>query len=148
MIRVVLDTNIVVSALLQPIGPPAQILTRALSGSIQLCISGSVYAEYEEVIRRPRFQRSEETISGTLQAIREKGVWVRPTERVAVCADPDDDIFLECAVAAKADYLVTGNLKHFPVSWADSRIVTPRWLLDGLSGGHLEGTSEGRTQAT
>jgi putative PIN family toxin of toxin-antitoxin system len=56
MIRVVLDTNIIVSALLQPLGPPAQLLVLALAGSIQLCVSGSVYAEYEEVISRPRFR--------------------------------------------------------------------------------------------
>jgi uncharacterized protein len=95
MIRVVLDTNIIVSALSQPLGPPAQILMLALGGSIQLCVSGNVYAEYEEVISRPRFQRSEDIIAGTLHAIREKGVWVRPTERVTACADLDDDIFLE-----------------------------------------------------
>jgi putative PIN family toxin of toxin-antitoxin system len=56
MIRVVVDTNIIVSALLQPLGPPAQLLVLALAGSIQLCVSGSVYAEYEEVISRPRFR--------------------------------------------------------------------------------------------
>jgi predicted nucleic acid-binding protein len=55
MIRVVLDTNIVVSALLQPLGPPSQILMLAPGGSIQLCVSGSVYAKYEEVISRPPF---------------------------------------------------------------------------------------------
>jgi predicted nucleic acid-binding protein len=58
---------------------------------------------------------------------------VRPADSITVCVDPDDNIILECAVAAKAAYVVTGNLKHFPVSWAGSRIVTPRWLLDSLS---------------
>lgn len=53
MIRVVLDTNIVVSALLQPLGPPAQVFVLATNGAIQLCMSGNVYAEYEDVIRRP-----------------------------------------------------------------------------------------------
>jgi predicted nucleic acid-binding protein len=48
MIRVVLDTNIIVSALLQPLGPPARVFVLSIGGSIQLCISGSVYAEYEE----------------------------------------------------------------------------------------------------
>lgn len=57
MIRVVLDTNIIVSALLQPLGPPAQVLLMAVDGSIQLCVSASVFAEYEEVIRRPRLRR-------------------------------------------------------------------------------------------
>lgn len=133
MIRVVFDTNILVSALLQPVGPSAQLLVLAFSGSIQLCVTGSIYAEYEEVISRPRFQRSPEVITGTLQAIRDAGFWVRPTAPVNVCSDPDDDIFLECAEAAHADYLVTGNLKHFPSSWSGARIVPPRWLLDYLS---------------
>jgi predicted nucleic acid-binding protein len=60
MIRVVLDTNIIVSALLQPLGPPAQVFLLAISGSIRLCMSGDVYAEYEEVIRRPRLRRDED----------------------------------------------------------------------------------------
>jgi uncharacterized protein len=130
MIRVVLDTNIIVSALLQPLGPSAQIFMMALGGLLQLCVSGSVYAEYEEVISRPRFKRSPEIIAGALQAIREKALWVRPTEKLRVCLDPDDDAFLECAQAAHADYLVTGNLKHFPTLWQQTRVVTPRWLLD------------------
>jgi uncharacterized protein len=90
MIRVVLDTNIVVSAFLQPLGPSAQIFVMALGGSSQLCMSGGVYAEYEEVISRPRFKRSPEVIAAALQSIREKGLWVRPTEKVRACLDPDD----------------------------------------------------------
>jgi uncharacterized protein len=138
MIRVVLDTNIIVSALLQPLGPPAQVFVLAIGGSIQLCISGSVYAEYEEVISRPRFRRSEDIIAGALQAIREKSFWVRPTEAIRACSDPDDDIFLECAHAAQANYLVTGNLKHFPTSWSGTRIVPARRLLNTISGGTEE----------
>ncbi len=53
MIRVVLDTNIAVSALLQPLRPPAQVFVLVLGGSVQLCVSGAIYAEYEEVISRP-----------------------------------------------------------------------------------------------
>jgi uncharacterized protein len=53
MIRVVLDTNVIVSALLQPLGVPAQVFLLALSGALQLCMSGSIYTEYEEVISRP-----------------------------------------------------------------------------------------------
>ena len=132
MIRVVLDTNIIVSALLQPLGPPARVFVLALGGGFQLCVSAKIYAEYEEVISRARLQRSQDIIASTLQTIREKGFWVRPAERIRVCPDPDDDIFLECAQAAQADYLVTGNIKHFPTSWARTRIVTARWLLDNL----------------
>ena len=84
------------------------------------------------MIRRPRLARAEEVIAATLQTIREKGLWVKPTERIEACSDPDDDIFLECAHAARADYLVTGNLKHFPRSWAGTLIVTPRAFVDLL----------------
>ena len=132
MIRVVIDTNILVSALLQPLGLPAQVFVLALGGSIQLCVSGDVYAEYEEVISRPRFQRDQETIAGALRAVREQGFWVKPTETVRACADPDDDIFLECAKAARADYLVTGNVRHFPEVWESTRIVTARRLIEIL----------------
>jgi len=99
-----------------------------------MCVSGSIYAEYEEVISRPRFRRTEEIIAGTLRAIRETGLWVRPTEALRVCSDPDDDIFLECAQAAGADYLVTGNPRHFPASWEGTRIVTATHLLDVILG--------------
>jgi putative PIN family toxin of toxin-antitoxin system len=133
MIRVVLDTNIIVSALLQPLGPPAQVFLLAIGGSIQLCITGNVYAEYEEVIRRPRFRRDEDVIAATLQTIRERSLWFRPTEAIRACADPDDDIFLECAQAGQANYLVTGNAKDFPVSWLETRIVTPRGFLKLMS---------------
>jgi putative PIN family toxin of toxin-antitoxin system len=132
MIRVVLDTNIIVAALLQPFGPPAQLYVLGIGGAFQLCVSAKVYAEYEDVISWPRFKRSPEIIAGTLQVIREKAFWVRPIERVQACSDPDDDALLECAQAAQADYLVAGNLKHFPSSWGSTRIVTARWLLDYL----------------
>jgi len=133
MIRAVLDTNIVVSALLQPLGPSAQVLVMVLDGSILLCVSGSIYAEYEEVVGRPHFKLSRDVITAALDAIRKKGLWVRPTESIRSCSDPDDDVFLECAQAAQADYLVTGNVKHFPASWGGTRVVTARWLVDNYS---------------
>ncbi len=78
----------------------------------------------------PRFQRDEETIAATLRAIREQAFWVKPADTVRACSDPDDDIFLECAQAAQADYIVTGNLRHFPEAWEGTSIVTPRRLLE------------------
>jgi putative PIN family toxin of toxin-antitoxin system len=134
MIRVVLDTNIVVSALLQAQGLPARTFLMTIAGTAaQLCVSGDVYAEYEEVIRRPKFRRSEMVIEQTLRAIRQNGFWVKPSEKARVCPDPDDDIFLECSQAARAHYLVTGNLKDFPMKWAWTRIVTARQFLDATA---------------
>jgi putative PIN family toxin of toxin-antitoxin system len=101
-----------------------------LSDTIQLCVSGDVYAEYEDVIRRPRFRLAEETIATTLEAIRLKGSWVKVTQTIRVCADPDDDIFVECASSGQANYLVTGNLRDFPEIWRQTAIVTPRRFLE------------------
>jgi putative PIN family toxin of toxin-antitoxin system len=133
MIRVVLDTNIFISALLQPQGLPARSLLLALEGiTAQLCVSGDIYAEYEEVIGRPKFNHSNAVIERALRAIRQNGFWVKPSNKVRARSDPDDDIFLECAEAAHAHYLVTGNLKHFPLKWADTKIVTARRFLDAM----------------
>ena len=86
----------------------------------------------DEVIRRPRFHRRDSEIATVLRTIRDEGVWVKPTERVRACFDPDDDIFLECAQAAAAHYLVTGNTKDFPAAWVGTQIVTARQFLDAV----------------
>ena len=75
MIRVVIDANILVSALLQPEGLPAAVLMLALSGEVQLCVSDAVFAEYTQVIRRPHLKRPPAVIEGTLQSIRNLGHW-------------------------------------------------------------------------
>jgi putative PIN family toxin of toxin-antitoxin system len=134
MIRVVLDTNILVSALLQPQGLPARTFLMTLAGTTaQLCVSGDIYAEYEEVIRRAKFNRTEAAIETALRGIRQNAFWVKASEKMHAWSDPDDDIFLECAQAARAHYIVTGNLKHFPAKWADAQIVTARQFLDALA---------------
>lgn len=103
-----------------------------LEPDTQMCVSGDIFAEYEEVIRRPRLNRSDREIDATLRAIREKGLWVKPTEKVDACSDPDDNMFLECAQVAAVHYLVTGNAKHFPAAWAGTQIVTARKFLDAV----------------
>jgi uncharacterized protein len=133
MIRVVLDTNIILSSLLQPLGPPAKVMFLARLGFLQLCVTGPIYAEYEEVMRRPRFSRISASISPTLQFIRESGLWVRPLESLRVCKDPDDNIFVECAEQAGASWLVTGNVQDFPPQWRNTEIATPRSFLDRLT---------------
>jgi putative PIN family toxin of toxin-antitoxin system len=128
---VVLDTNIVVSAMLTPQGPPARVFFMALQNQyIQLCVSAEVFAEYEEVLNRPKFNFTVDAIEAALGSFRERGFWVKPTGKVSICDDPDDDIFLECAEAAAADYLVTGNRGHFPgEGWGRLKIVTAREFI-------------------
>lgn len=82
-----------------------------------MCVSGVIFAEYEEVMRRPRIRRTEETILSALETIRTKAFWVRSSDPVRACSDPDDDVFLECGQASSASYLVTGNVRDFPPRW-------------------------------
>lgn len=95
--------------MLQSLGPSSRLLLRCFDRSIQLCASGSVYADYEDVLRRPKLARDPEIIAGMLQTIPQIGFWVRPLEQVRICSDPEDNIFLECAQAAHAVYWATGN---------------------------------------
>lgn len=132
MIRVVIDTNILVSALLQSEGLPAAVLMFALCGEVALCLSEAIFAEYAEVIRRPHLKRTPDVIEGTLQSIRKLGHWVKPSVRVEECTDPDDNVFLECAQAGNADYLVTGNKRHFPDRWKKTKVITARELIELL----------------
>jgi uncharacterized protein len=132
MLLVVIDTNILVSALLQPESLPAAVFMLALSGKVQLCVSEAIFTEYGEVIRRPRLKRPPEVIKETLQSIRKLGHWVKPTVRVEECPDRDDNIFLECAKTAGADYLVTGNRRHFPERWKRTRVVGARELIERI----------------
>jgi uncharacterized protein len=132
MIRVVIDTNILVSALLQPEGLPAAVMMLVLSGEAQLCVSDAVFAEYDEVIRRPHLKRPPDVIEGTLQSIRKLGHWVKSSVRVEECTDPDDNVFLECAQAGGADYLITGNKRHFPDRWKKTKVVSARELIELL----------------
>ena len=91
MLRVVPDTNLIVSAMLQPLGPPAQVFLLAANGIIQFCVRMDVLSEYEEVLRRPRLKRDAQHIEQVLQTL-QRGHWVRPEQRVTACTDPDDRV--------------------------------------------------------
>lgn len=127
--RVVLDTNIVVSASLTPEGSSATIVDLALAGSFKLCLSAEVLAEYREVLARPRFLRQAEKTAVLLEGSEDIAVIVKPANRLSACQDQDDNRILECVDAARAEFLVTGNLKHSPSSFGITRILSPRDFL-------------------
>ena len=133
MIRVVIDTNVVVSAMLRSGGFPDAIFNLAVDRVIQLYISAPILAEYEEVLRRPRLDIHPDKVTTALARIREAAELVNPTTTVTAASDPDDNIFLECAEAAEAQYVVTGNIKDFPEAWAGARIVMPRQFLEVIA---------------
>lgn len=110
MLSVTLDSNTYISALNFG-GPPLQVLNLARVGLIRLDISDAILAEFAGVLR-DKFLWSEEDIAGAQQEIRSFANHVTPAEALTVVrADPDDDRILECAAAARSDYLVTGD-KH------------------------------------
>lgn len=139
MIRVVIDTNIVVSAMLRSGGLPEAVFNLAVGHrEIRMYFSEPVMAEYEEVLRRPRLDIQPDKVTNALARIRETGLVVTPTVSVTAARDPDDNIFLECAQSAEAEYLVTGNLKDFPRVWLTTRIVTAREFMEVITDAQRE----------
>ena len=133
MTRVVLDTNILVSALLKPTGTEAIVFLLVESRLLEAAVSEPVFSEYEEVLRRPKFAFAPETVTAALRVMRERSYWAAPTAPADGAADQDDNKFLECAQASQADYLVTGNLRHFPGEWNETKIVTTRQFIQVLA---------------
>ncbi len=111
--KIVVDTNVLVSALLRPESIPARILDTVLSRQATLALDHRVYLEYREVLMRPEFGFPRDYVDNILDFL-----W-RSSERAHAVAlpvelpDPDDAKFLEVAASAAADALITGNLKHF-----------------------------------
>jgi len=113
--KVVLDTNIVVSGLLQPKGNPAQVLALVLAGAIQIVQDRRILAEYEEVLARPRFEFDKERVREVMSKLAADGLAVEVVGlRDLGLPDPDDEPFLSVALAGKVDYLVTGNMADYP----------------------------------
>jgi uncharacterized protein len=108
---VVLDTNIVASATFWR-GKPARCLEAWVLGRYDLAVSHPILSEYEEVIARLAARYPTKVPTDWLKAIQHAGHLYLPAPLTASTADPDDEMFIECAVAARADYLVTGDKAH------------------------------------
>ena len=135
-LKLVIDTNVLVSAALKPKGLERAVVIFALTPPAILFISKELLAEYAEVLSRPELRIAVNERRELMELIGSHSRLVAPSRKLAVCHDPDDDIFVECADAARADYLITGNAKHFPVYWRNTKIINARELLD-IIGPHL-----------
>jgi putative PIN family toxin of toxin-antitoxin system len=138
MIRVVLDTNVLVSANLSEDGLEAWVVSLALNRKIQLHVSEPILHEYERVLRYPRLKFAAKEVARFLARLRRGSVLVTPTCKVSASPDEADNRFLECAEAARADFLVTGNKKHFPKRWKTTEVVNTRELLGRIGSSFLE----------
>jgi putative PIN family toxin of toxin-antitoxin system len=114
VIPAVIDTNVLVSGLLAPTGNEALIILAVHQGLVQPCVSATVLQEYADVLARPKFAFPPDEIAAVLAMFRERGEQVAPPGAAPVLPDPDDAKFLHCAATARAEYVVTGNRRHFP----------------------------------
>jgi putative PIN family toxin of toxin-antitoxin system len=129
--KVVLDTNVLVSGLLAPFGPPGEMVRMVSSGSLQICFDARILSEYEEVLRRPKFGFSPDETRLLLNQIQGDGFVVAADPLPHRLPDPWDEPFVEVAWAGKAEALITGNIRHFPRSACGGVfVVSPADFLD------------------
>jgi putative PIN family toxin of toxin-antitoxin system len=129
----VLDTNVVVSALLQPAGPPAAIIELGFGRQFRWYVSAPIWAEYAAVLERKKLAVDPREATDFFKDLRRVAVFVVPKRTLRECSDASDNKFLECALAARADFVVTGNVRHFPARFQDVRIIQPRQFLTILA---------------
>ena len=129
--RTVLDTNILVSGLLTPFGPSGKIVRMVFSGDLILCIDARILSEYREVLYRPKFKFDKHKISMLIDFIKQYGEIVSSSPLKYPLPDPDDEPFLEVAMAGNVKTLITGNKVHFPsASLEGIKIVSPSEFID------------------
>jgi len=136
MIKVVLDTNVLISALLKEGSAPAMIVSLLRKKQVLLCLSQEILEEYKAVLERKRFsdlrKRKKKEIAELFAQIEREALWVTPkAPSEVIVKDPDDAKFVQSALDARADFLVTGNIKHFPLTkFQNTHVVTPREFAD------------------
>jgi putative PIN family toxin of toxin-antitoxin system len=130
-LRIVLDTNVVISAAIKPGGQQALVISLVAFRAVELYASADVLAEYREVFSRPKFANLDSTaVSRLLALIEREATLVVPAERLSISGHDSDNRFYECADVAAADYIVTGNIKHFTKPYKNTKIITGRGLLE------------------
>jgi uncharacterized protein len=128
-LRLVIDTNVVISAAIKPESLQRTTFLLAITKPARLYVSRPILEEYAEVLSRPELHIRRGLRHQLLQLIKNHSHIATPSRRLEVAGDPDDNMFLECADSAKADYLVTGNQKHFPIFWKKTKVITPREFI-------------------
>ena len=124
-----IDTNILVSALLSPKNDSVtvQVMEKVLQKKIIPLYSEEIFAEYENVLHRPKFKFSPDVVNYLLSAIKNFGILKNPAETEIILPDMKDLPFYKIILDNEESYLVTGNIKHFP---QNSRIITAREMIN------------------
>lgn len=127
---VVIDTNVLISAMLKWNSVPGNVMELAFNGPIVPVLNEQIMEEYQEVLSRPKFHLTEAIISDVLENIQRRGIFINAESSDIELPDPKDRVFYEVVMEkrkTKDAYLVTGNIKHFPIK---PFIVTPREMMD------------------
>jgi uncharacterized protein len=132
-LRLVIDTNAAVSAALKPEGLQRTVLLLAMNKPARWYVTDEIVSEYATVLARPELKIRRSLRQQLLQLIRNHSHVVTPSRVPEVTSDLDDNMFIACADAARADYLVTGNQRHFPKFWKNTKIISPSELLNVLA---------------
>ena len=128
-LRLVIDTNMVVSAALKPEGLQRTVVLLAMTKPARWYVSDPIVSEYAMVLALPELKIRRGMRQQLLQLIKNHTRVVTPSRVPQVTSDPDDNIFVECSDAARADYLVTGNQRHFPKFWKKTKVITSREFI-------------------
>lgn len=139
-VRVVVDTNVIVSGVAFPAGGPFDLMQQWRNGQIRLVTCGQQVDEIEEVLSRPKFARKvrPEDLQEVLYLLHECAERIDPVRVSRLSRDPDDDIFLAVAMVSGAEYLVTGDKDILTMAgdpaFRGFRILSPRQFLLFLEG--------------
>jgi len=128
-LRLVIDTNVVVSAALKLEGLQRTVVLLAMTKPARWYVSDAIVSEYAVVLARPELKIRRGARRQLLQLIENRTHVVRPSRLRQLTTDPADNMFVECADAARADYLITGNQRHSPRFWKNTKIITSSEFL-------------------
>lgn len=130
----VIDTNVLISAMLKWNSVPGNVLEFTFSGTIVPMLNEHIVREYREVLSRPKFKFPKDIIDTIVSEIERLGIYIDAPELEVELPDPKDRVFYEVVMEERNTedaYLVTGNLKHFP---EEPFVVTPRQMIDIIVG--------------
>ena len=139
--RVVLDTNVIVSGMLAPRGAPARILGHWRAGLLTVLVTADILDEYRETLQEPSLARRHKRTKGEIDELMAGfelfAEMVVPSESVvAVPDDPDDDVFVSCGVAGDGRYIVSGDRHLLALrEYRGIRILSPAAFLALLEAG-------------
>ena len=129
--RVVVDTNVIVSALMNVNGTPAKILSLILGGKLKILYDNRIIFEYIDVLSRKEFGFHNEIINDMIDYLKHNGEFINPEYIKTKFSDETDKKSYEVYKSGKAEYLITGNIKHFP---KENTVILPKNFIQIITG--------------